>query len=41
MEAINIKCRAAYTELAVQRGVTVKDASASVGCTTLNTPGGR
>ncbi len=37
MEAINIKRRAAYTELAGQRGVTVKDVAAAVGCTTLKT----
>lgn len=35
MEAINIKRRAAYTDLAGQRGVTVKDVAAAVGCTTL------
>lgn len=35
VEAINIKRRAAYTELAGQRGVTVKDVAAAVGCTTL------
>ncbi len=37
VEAINIKRRAAYTELATQRGVTVKDVAAAVGCTTLKT----
>ena len=37
VEAINIKRRAAYTELAGQRGVTVKDVAAAVGCTTLKT----
>jgi uncharacterized protein len=37
VEAINIKRRAAYTELATQRGVTVKDVAAAVGCTTLRT----
>ena len=37
MEAINIKRRAAYTDLAGQRGVTVKDVAAAVGCTTLKT----
>jgi uncharacterized protein YdbL (DUF1318 family) len=35
VEAINIKRRAAYTQLASQRGVTVKDVAASVGCETL------
>ena len=37
MDAINIKRRAAYTDLAGQRGVTVKDVAAAVGCTTLKT----
>ena len=37
MEGINIKRRAAYTDLAGQRGVTVKDVAAAVGCTTLKT----
>jgi uncharacterized protein len=37
MDAINIKRRAAYTDLAGQRGVTVKDVAAAVGCTTLRT----
>lgn len=35
VEAINIKRRAAYTQLAAQRGVTVKDVAATVGCETL------
>jgi uncharacterized protein YdbL (DUF1318 family) len=35
MEAINIKRSAAYTELAGQRGVAVKDVAAAVGRTTL------
>ena len=35
VEAINIKRRAAYTTLAEQRGVTVKDVAAAVGCKTL------
>jgi hypothetical protein len=35
VEAINIKRRAAYTDLAAQRGVTVKDAAAATGCQTL------
>jgi len=37
MEAINIKRREAYTTLASQRGVTVRDVAAAVGCTTLKT----
>lgn len=37
VEAINIKRRAAYTDLAGQRGVTIKDVAAAVGCTTLRT----
>lgn len=39
VEAINIKRRAAYTGLAAQRGVTVKDVAAAVGCTTLKKRG--
>lgn len=39
VEAINIKRRAAYTNLAAQRGVTVKDVAAAVGCTTLKSRG--
>ena len=35
VESINIKRRAAYTELAGQRGVTVKDVAAATGCETL------
>lgn len=35
VDAINIKRRAAYTDLAMQRGVTVKDVAATVGCETL------
>jgi uncharacterized protein YdbL (DUF1318 family) len=35
VEQINIKRRAAYTDLAAKRGVTVQDVAASVGCTTL------
>lgn len=35
IEAINIKRRAGYTQLAEQRGVTVKDVAAAVGCKTL------
>jgi uncharacterized protein YdbL (DUF1318 family) len=35
VDAINIKRRAAYTQLAGQRGVTVKDVGATVGCETL------
>ncbi len=43
VEAINIKRRAAYTDLAAQRGVTVKDAAAATGCQTLKSrvPPGR
>lgn len=37
VESLNIKRRAAYTDLAGQRGVTVKDVAAAVGCTTLKT----
>ena len=37
VEAINIKRRAGYTQLAEQRGVTVKDVAAAVGCKTLAT----
>ncbi len=35
VESINIKRRAGYTQLAQQRGVTVKDVAAAVGCKTL------
>lgn len=35
VDAINIKRRAAYTQLASQRRVTVKDVAATVGCETL------
>lgn len=35
VEAINIKRRAAYTDLAAKRGVTVQDAAAATGCQTL------
>jgi uncharacterized protein YdbL (DUF1318 family) len=35
VEAINIKRRAAYTDLAAKRGVAVKDAAAATGCKTL------
>lgn len=35
VEALNIKRRAGYTQLAEQRGVTVKDVAAAVGCKTL------
>jgi uncharacterized protein len=37
VDAINIKRREAYTKLAAQRGVTVKDVAATVGCETLQT----
>jgi uncharacterized protein len=36
VDAINIKRRAAYTGLAAQRGVTIKDVAATVGCETLD-----
>jgi uncharacterized protein YdbL (DUF1318 family) len=35
VDAINIKRRAAYTQTATARGVTVKEAAAAVGCQTL------
>ncbi|MET0365857.1 MAG: YdbL family protein [Sphingobium sp.] len=35
VEAINIKRRAAYTDLAAKRGVTVSDMAAATGCQTL------
>ncbi|MPT47211.1 MAG: DUF1318 domain-containing protein [Sphingobium sp.] len=35
VEAINIKRRAAYTDLAAKRGVTVADVAAATGCQTL------
>ena len=35
VEALNIKRRAVYTGLASQRGVTVADVAAAVGCKTL------
>jgi len=35
VEQINIKRRAAYTDLASARGVTVKDVAAATGCQTL------
>jgi uncharacterized protein len=35
VDAINIKRRAAFTSLAAQRNVTVKDVAATVGCETL------
>ncbi len=35
VDAINIRRREAYTNLATQRGVTVKDVAATVGCETL------
>ncbi|MGD9809701.1 MAG: YdbL family protein [Sphingobium sp.] len=37
VDAINIKRRAAYTDLAAKRGVTVADAAAATGCQTLAT----
>jgi uncharacterized protein YdbL (DUF1318 family) len=36
VEAINIKRRAAYTDLAGKRGVTVSDMAAATGCQTLS-----
>jgi uncharacterized protein YdbL (DUF1318 family) len=36
VEAINIKRRAAYTDLAGKRGVTVADMAAATGCQTLS-----
>lgn len=36
VESINIKRRAAYTNLASQRGVTVQDVAAATGCQTLS-----
>lgn len=36
VESINIKRRAAYTDLASKRGVTVQDVAASIGCQTLS-----
>ncbi len=36
VESINIKRRAAYTQLAGQRGVTVQDVAAATGCQTLS-----
>lgn len=35
VDAINIKRRAAYTQLAQQRGVTIKEVAAAIGCETL------
>ncbi len=35
VEAINIKRRAAYTQLATSKGVTIKEVAAAVGCETL------
>jgi uncharacterized protein YdbL (DUF1318 family) len=37
VEAINIKRRAVYTDLAGKRGVTVSDVAAATGCQTLAT----
>ncbi len=36
VESINIKRRAAYTNLAGKRGVTVQDVAAATGCQTLS-----
>jgi uncharacterized protein YdbL (DUF1318 family) len=43
VDAINIKRRAAYTQRAAQKGATVKEVAAAVGCETLATrvPTGR
>jgi uncharacterized protein len=35
VDAINIKRRAAFTQLAQQKGVTIKEVAAAVGCETL------
>jgi uncharacterized protein len=35
VDAINIKRRAAYTQLATTKGVTIKEVAAAVGCETL------
>ncbi len=35
VDAINIKRRAAYTQIAQQRGVTIKEVAAAIGCETL------
>lgn len=37
VDAINIKRRAAYTDLAAKRGVSVSDMAAATGCLTLTT----
>ena len=37
VDALNIKRRAAYTDLAAKRSVTVQDVAASIGCQTLST----
>ena len=37
VDSINIKRRAAYTDLAAKRGVTVADMAAATGCKTLST----
>lgn len=36
VDSINIKRRAAYTDLAAKRGVTVSDMAAATGCKTLS-----
>ncbi|MFK4793833.1 YdbL family protein [Sphingobium sp. ZW T5_29] len=36
VESVNIKRRAAYTDLASKRGVTVQDVAAATGCQTLS-----
>ncbi len=35
VDAINIKRRAKYTQLAQERGVTIKEVAAAIGCETL------
>ncbi len=37
VDAINIKRRAAYTQIATTRGVTIKEVAAAIGCETLAT----
>ena len=37
VDELNIKRRAAYTDLAAKRSVTVQDVAASIGCQTLST----
>ncbi len=37
VDALNIKRRAAYTQIAATRGVTIKEVAAAIGCETLAT----